>query len=232
MAITPRQSVRRGLNVGGLSGEGIMAFTFKPSVGIGAGQIDKLGLDIRSFREPLKRVVQQVMAPSFRKNFEEEGRPDPWPEPSMDTLDIRERMGYGGDMSLQRSGLLMKTIQQLNIWTITRTNATIQDLPQKIWYGKIQQEGYGGGGTGRKMSGYMKKAGGDAKEAQKLLDDDLIMAMRSGKKGAASGGKKAVSAIPQRQFVLVQEDDMDAIEDIFADWLQERMVRAGFKRGV
>jgi phage gpG-like protein len=228
MALTPKQSVRRGLNVAGMKGEGLMAFEFKPSIGIGAGQIDKLGIDIRSFREPLKRVVQKVMAPSFRQNFEEEGRPDPWPEPSMETLDIRERMGYGGDMSLQRTGLLMKTIQQLNIWTITTTNATIQSLPEKIWYGNIQQEGYGGKGGGVKMSSRIKASGGDAKAAFLDMHDDAVMSLRSGKKVH----NKNISAIPQRQFVLVQEEDMDPIEDIFVEWLTERAVRAGFVAGV
>jgi phage gpG-like protein len=228
--LTPRQSVRRGLNVAGLPSEGLMSFDFKPSIGIAAAQIDKLGLDIRSFREPLKRVVQRVMAPSFRENFDQEGRPDPWPEPSPATLDIREKAGIGGDMSLDRTGLLKKTIQQLNIWTITQKNATIQSLPSKVWYGKIHQEGYEGSGGGRSMKQYIKAAGGDAKLAFQQQTDDLNTAQRTGQK--AHGGTRNVSEIPQRMFVLVQEEDMDAIEEVFVEWLTERVVRAGFKRGV
>jgi phage gpG-like protein len=224
--LTPRQSVRRGLRMD----EGIMQFEFKPTIGISAREIDRLGLDIRSMREPLKRVIQQVMAPSFRKNFDEEGRPDPWPEPAPETLDIRERMGFNGDMILDRTGLLKKTVQQLNLWTITETTATIRDLPQKIWYGKLHQAGYAGSGGGRSMGQYIKAAGGDAKKAFQQQDDDIRTALKTGQK--AHGGVRHVGEIPARPFILIQEEDMDAAEEIFVRWLQERMVRSGFKPGV
>ena len=223
-ALTPQQSVRRGLRVD----EGILQFDFQPSVGISARAIDRLGLDIRSFRVPLERVVKQVMAPSFRKNFDQEGRPDAWAELSSATLDIRAREGYG-DKILDKTGLLKKTIQQLNIWTITTETATIRDLPEKVSYGKVHQGGFGGQGGGSKMSSYLKKAGGDAKEAQKLLDDDLIMAMRNGTK--MGGGKKTVAEIPARPYVAIQEEDYDDIEKVFVEWLGERMAAEGFRRG-
>jgi phage gpG-like protein len=224
--ITPGQSVRRGLRVD----DAILQFEFKPSIGISARAIDKLEVDIRSFREPLKRVVQQVMAPSFKKNFDQGGRPDGWAPLSDATHEIRERLGKGGGGKiLNRTGLLMKTISQLNVWTITTETATIRALPDKVKYGGIHQEGFGGKGTSRKMGSYLKKAKGDAKEAQKLLDDDLIMAMRSGKK--VGGGQRGVASIPARPFVMVQDDDYDDIEKIFVDWLEERVRDAGFKKG-
>jgi phage gpG-like protein len=224
MAVTDAaisQNLRRNL----LVNDGILAFGFTPSIGIGAAKLDKMGVDIRSFREPLKRVVQQVMAPSFKANFEQQGRPDAWEPLSDATMSIRDYAGVDSDTILVRSGLLQRTIQQLNIWTITTTTATIQDLPAKIWYGKLQQAGSAGSGTSKSMSGYVKSAGGDLKEAQKLLDDDLIMAMRGGT--PMGGGARPVSAIPQRQFVMIQEDDYDAIEKVFHDWLHERAEAAG-----
>lgn len=224
-SLSPQQSVRRGLRVD----EGIMQFDFQPSVGISARAIDRLGLDIRSFKVPLERVVKQVMAPSFRKNFDEEGRPDRWAPLSDATLAIRAREGFGSQI-LNKTGALKKTVQQLNIWTITQETATIRDLPDKVSYGKIHQGGFGGQGGGSKMTGYLKKAGGDAKEAQKLLDDDLIMAMRSGQK--MTGGKKTVNEIPARPFVAIQEEDFDAIEEIFVQWLQERAAAEGFRPGL
>ena len=221
MVITPQQSVRRGLRVDDF----ITQFKFTPSVGIRAGQIDKLGLDIRSFREPLKRAIQQVLAPSFLKNFDQAGRPDKWEPLSDATLDIRSRQGATGDSPLIRSGLLRKTMGQLNIWDISITTAAIRALPDKISYGYIHQAGYGGSGVGKKMSGYMKKAGGDAKEAQHLLDDDLIMAMRTGSK--VGGDTRTATPIPQRQFVMIQNEDYDEIEKIFVDWMMERARRSG-----
>lgn len=204
--------------------DSLMMFQFKPSMGITAQKIDKLGIDIRSFREPLKRAIQQVMAPSFRRNFDSQGRPDAWQALSDATMTIRTQMGVNSNKILQRSGLLRRTITQLNIWTITQTTATIQDLPQKIWYGKIHQGGYEGMGTGKKMTGYLKRAGGDAREAQKLLDDDLIMAMHTGR---TVKGPRTVSEIPQRQFVMVQDEDYDAIQKVFEDWMMERAAAAG-----
>jgi phage gpG-like protein len=219
--LTPSQAVRRGLRVN----EGIMQFEFKPTVGISARDIDRIGIDIRSFREPLKRVIQKVMAPSFRKNFEVGGRPDSWDELSEATLDIRSRMGFGGAKPLQRSGTLMRTMQQLNIWTITETTATIRDLPEKIWYGKIQQAGIGhrGGGT-TSMTEYLKESG-SAREAQQRLDDKLVTAMRTGK-ALGWGGTKV--AIPPRPFVVIQDEDYDEIERIFTEWMLERAAAAGF----
>lgn len=224
-SLTPQQSVRRGLRVD----DGILQFDFQPSIGISARAIDKLGIDIRSFREPLKRVVQKVMAPSFKKNFDQEGRPDAWEPLSDVTLEIRSREGFG-DTILDRTGALKRTVQQLNIWTITTETATIRDLPDKVSYGKIHQSGFGGKGGGSKMTTYLKKAGGDAREAQKLLDDDLIMAMRSGSK--VHGGERTVAAIPARPFVVIQDEDYDDIEEVFVEWLQERLMANGFRGGV
>lgn len=236
--LSPRQSVRRGLRID----ENIapISFQFKPSLGISAREIDRLGLDIRSFREPLKRVIQRVMAPSFRENFEEEGRPDEWADLSDATLQIREKMGFSGDRILDRTGLLKKTVQQLNIWTINETSATIRDLPSKVWYGKIHQAGFAGkGGSslwksgGGKVSARTKAFGGDAKAAMQDLNDEINVALRNGtKRGRKAAGDRFVAEIPQRQFVLIQEDDFDAVEEIFVEWLQERMAAHGFRRGL
>jgi phage gpG-like protein len=223
--LSPSQSVRRGLRL-----DELLQFEFKPSIGISAKNIDRLGLDIRSFREPLKRVIQQVLAPSFRKNFESGGRPDAWEPLSDATMEIRDRLGFSGDDVLVRTGALQRVSQQFNIWVVTGEAAFIPKLPDKVRYGNIHQSGYGGSGTGKKMGGYLKKAKGDAKEAQKLLDDDLIMAMRTGQK--MGGGARTVAAIPQRQFILLQDEDYDEIERVFVEWLTERAVRAGFVGGI
>jgi phage gpG-like protein len=225
VALTPQQSVRRGLT----ADDQILAFVFQPTVGISARGIDKLGIDIRSFREPLKRAVQQVMAPSFQRNFAEEGRPDHWEPLSDVTLAIRDREGFGNKI-LDRTGRLKKVTGQLNIWTIGRETAVVRDLPESVWYGKVHQAGFGGSGGGSKMRTYLKKAGGDAKEAQKLLDDDLIMAMRTGTK--VTGEKRTVSEIPARPFIVLQEEDFDEIEKVFVSWLRERMIRSGMVGGV
>lgn len=125
----------------GLNIDSGVTFAFFPSILITAAEVYKFGLDIRSFREPLKRAIQQVIAPSFARNFAEGGRPDSW-EPLTDVaVKMREYYGFSADPVLVRTGLLRRTVQQFNIWTVTTDQAALTNFPSKIWYASIQQEG-------------------------------------------------------------------------------------------
>ncbi len=136
------------------------------------------GLDIRSAKEPLKRSIQEVMAPSFKANFDEGGRPS-WEPLSETTLLMKALAGQPSDI-LVATGQLKKTVQQLNLWKIDGPGgeAYIDTLPEKISYGKFHMEGT------RRM--------------------------------------------PARPFMDFQEEDLDKIQEIFADWIVERAVRNGF----
>jgi phage gpG-like protein len=181
--------------------EGLLNFQFTPSIGIVAKNVAKLGLDIRSFREPLKRVIQQVMAPSFKANFDAEGRPDPWEPLSDATLEIMSNMNVQSQGILNRTGRLKRTIQQFNIWTVTTTAASIQSLPQSIWYGYLHQGGAtidtsrGGGQIGQVVHGV------------KVVGDTIDL--------------------PARPFVMIQDQDYDGIEKVFSKWFDERLAAAG-----
>jgi phage gpG-like protein len=201
--------------------EGIAAFEFKPSIGILARDIDKLGIDIRSFREPLMRAIKQVMIPSFRQNFEEEGRPA-WESLSEATEVLREREGTSGPI-LNRTGKLKRVAQQINIWTVTRESATIRDLPAKVWYGKVHQGGFGG--MGPRINAEMSKAkkrgerispAEAGRRATRQLDVELL--------GGKGGGGKATVNIPARPFIVFQEEDMDGVYEVFQRWLEERLM--------
>lgn len=187
-------------------------FDFKPSVGIFAGGIDKLGVDIRSFKEPLTRAVKEVMIPSIRTNFEVSGRPS-WPPLSDYTWAARGARGWEGGDILMLSGELYKTMQQQNIWTITQQSASIRDIPERVWYGKVHQAGAGGGGGGavRKLTNSGRKARRRGGLYQNLG-------------GGGSTGRGYVN-IPARPFVLIQPEDHEAIQEIFREWLQERVDR-------
>jgi phage virion morphogenesis protein len=156
---------------------------FEPSMGIMARRVDKLGLDIRSFREPLTRAVQKVMIPSFQKNFEEHGRP-PWIPLTDDTVKRKAKKGQPPD-ELIATGKLKRTMGYVNVWTIDSEKAYIQDLPDGIWYGKVHQMG-----LERESEGF-----------------DI--------------------GIPARPFVMAQREDINDIEEVFGDWLEERIIRAG-----
>lgn len=205
--------------------DGIVSFDFKPSLGILARDVEKFGIDIRSFREPLRRAVKEVMIPSIRKNFTQQGRPG-WEPLAEDTKLLRERLGLTGPI-LRRTGTLMRNMGYTTMWDITQDYAIIKDLPQRVWYGKVHQEGVSSMRT--RMKSEMQKAakkgirlspGQAAKAAQARLDQELL---------SGQGSKHSRSNIPARPFVMFQDEDYDAIGDVFNKWLGERAARAGWK---
>lgn len=205
--------------------DGIVSFEFKPTVGILARDVEKFGIDIRSFREPLRRAVKEVMIPSIKKNFTSQGRPG-WEPLAEDTLLLRARIGKTGPI-LQRSGALMKNMGYTTMWTITQDYAIIKDLPQRVWYGKVHQEGVSSMKTRLKneiknaaAKGIKMSPGTAAKVVQAKIDKEIL----SGK-----ASKHGRTQIPARPFVMFQDEDYDGIEEVFNKWLGERAARAGWK---
>lgn len=190
-----------------LQGSTSVQFDFKPSVGIMAAKVDKLGLDIRSFREPLKRAVKEVMIPSIMENFEVEGRPA-WEPLSSNTLKTRAALGWSGGGILLLTGTLRSVATQQSIWTITEKSATVRDLPQRAWYGKVHQAGQGGGVSSIAAQGKRVKVGGVIRFV-----------------GSKGGDERGGNGIPPRRFIMIQDEDRDAITDVFEEWLGERVDR-------
>lgn len=189
LIFTPR------LNPAGITA---LEIKFQPAMVISARKLDKLGLDIQSMKVPLTRAVKEVMIPSIRKNFDAGGRDPKWPRLTASTLKQRKYQGYGGSAPLIRSGLLRRTMGQLNIWTIDREKAFIQDLPSKIWYGKVHQ-------------------GGAKGEYESFFDPVLKKHVNIGEDGS----------IPPRPFVVLRRMDEIKIQRIFNEWLGERIRLAG-----
>lgn len=185
LILTPR------LNAQGMSA---LDIHFEPAMIISARKVDKLGIDIRSFREPLKRSIQQVVIPSIRKNFDVGGRNPKWPALAPQTV---KRKG-GNSRPLIRTGKLRRTMGYLNIWTIDREKAFIQDLPDSIWYGKVHQAG---------AKGQFENFYDPVKKRKVNIGDD--------------------GAIPQREFVVLRRKDEIDIERVFEQWLEERIRHAG-----
>lgn len=216
-----------------------LGITLDSTIAITAAKIDKLGLDIRSFREPLKRAIQEVVAPSLMRNFDEGGRPEAWDPLSEATLQIRAKAGIGGSQILVRSGLLKRTMGQLNIWDINTKSAILKALPEKIWYGAIQDQGY----SGSSMANLISKLG--HKGALQAIQDRQLDILGSATLGRTTGAKQQkgkrtlrvaevsqtmaheAATIPQRQFIMFQDEDEDAIAVLFIAWLDERIKLAG-----
>lgn len=200
--------------------EGIVSFSFSPSIGILARDVDKLGIDIRSFREPLTRAIKEVMIPSIRKNFDSEGRPS-WEPLAEATINIRDDQGSGGSI-LNRSGRLRRRMLQQTRWTITQEAASIQDLPNDIWYGRIHQEGLGGIRT-RVGKTLKANPGMSPAQASKRVMAGIDRDILSGK-----AHTHTTSNIPARPFVMFQDEDIDGVYEVFQKWLEERAFRAGW----
>jgi phage gpG-like protein len=184
-------------------------FEFQPSIGLIAARIDKLALDIRSFREPLTRAVKEVMIPSFRRNFEEEGRPG-WAELAPYTV---SRRGTNHPI-LDRTGTLKRVATQLNFWDISRNGAVISRMPAKAWYGTIHQAGIGG--FSKNLQAAEKNLGAGTRGREVVKEAFDIM-------DESGGDKRGTAAIPARPFVMFQEEDEYNIAEVFFDWLNNRV---------
>ena len=137
---------------GSLSSSLALSISFEPSLPLVYGLFEALSEDIRSFRIPLERSVRQVLVPSIRRNFEEGGRPT-WEALSDATLLFREFYGFD-KAPLIRTGRLERVATQINMWNVDTLQATMNDLPDKVWYGIIQQEGTGSSGTSAKTEAF------------------------------------------------------------------------------
>ncbi len=193
-----------------------VGWEFQPAPGIIAKDIDRLGIDIRSYREPLTRAIRRVMMPSIRKNFDMGGRPEPGWDPLAEYT-IKQRNGSAWPI-LVRSGSLRRVATSFSIWSINEQTAAIKELPSKVWYGNLHQEGYGSlENVARKQLG---RGATKAAIQQKALE---IFHGTS----ATPGAMQTKVVIPQREFAMFQEEDQDAIQEIFADWMEERADRVG-----
>jgi phage gpG-like protein len=238
-----KRAVLGNLGMHNISRNPGIGVTLESTIGITAAKVDKLGLDIRSFRVPLTRSVQKVMAPSFVENFNHGGRPDPWEPLSDATREIHQRMGWEGGSVLVLTGKLRRVMGQLNIWTINTKAAIIKGLPESVWYGEIHQGGYEGSSS---MSALIKKTGSaraalehiQAQQRSVLANATLGRTVGKGKTtgsrtlrvqgvGSTMRGGGAAS-IPARPFIMFQDEDQDRVTEVFIEWLGERMAAAGF----
>jgi phage gpG-like protein len=217
----------------------------RPSVGIVAKDVERLGLDIRSFREPLTRIVKNVMIPSIKKNFAQGGRP-PWEPLAEATIKARH---FSAWPILEVSGTLKRRATQLGIWDIGLTTATVRALPGDAFYGVFHQAGAGSAGAFAGASGLLQRelsAGRKFKdikhaspELRKMIGNFIPHAQKELGKGASNESvvKRALGMLldagtsgwnlPARPFIMYQESDIPKMEAIFGVWMTERAIKVG-----
>jgi phage gpG-like protein len=129
-------------------------------------------------------------------------------------------------MTLVRTGSLAEVASSEGIWSVGRTAAVIKDLPEKVWYGKVHQGGlagnqFSGGNWFKKYEKAARKIAGPDEDEQEVTK----LAYKIFDKRMLSHGPAptAQSDIPARPFAMFQEEDIDAIQIIFAEWVEEKV---------
>lgn len=223
MANADRTILSTGLSAGLAFDRNIVcSWDLKPSVGIVAKNVNTFANSIESFKEPLTRAVKGVAIPSIRTNFEVEGRPR-WPNLSQGTLNRRTDSGH----ILVRSGTLETAATSFNIWSIGNTSATVRGLPANAWYGYVHQAGYSG--EGKSFNVHMeraKKALGPRASGMEIVK--LAFMIMDKVTGGEQGQGGAGINIPQRQFIMLQDEDIPAIGLVFDEWITEQLAASGW----
>ena len=190
---------------GGLSTLGL---TMYPNPFLMAGQYEALGITIRSFREPLKRCVQQVVIPGIKNNFDTEGNNvGGWVELAPTTEEQRISQGYDPQYPiLQRTKKLYRASQALARWTLTKDKAYVgPDAFATIApYATVLQNGTSVTNTVRTPATLV--AAGLAEDKETTYED---------------------VSLPARPFMMINPKDQPKFDQIFARWFQERGVISG-----
>lgn len=121
-------------------------FTFDGGLESAKQAARELSVDLRSLKEPLKRAVKEVMIPSFRQNFDSEGRPSWTPA----------ARNYGHSL-LNDTGRLRNATGLLAIWDFDREHAKLNptSLASRVGAKIVHQTGVTrrSGGLGKTSSG-------------------------------------------------------------------------------
>lgn len=119
---------------------------------VDATDIDKLNVNIKSFRDPLKLVLNNIIQPAIVKNFASQGRPEwrPLSEatktrrgPHKPRAGTKKRRSSLNMRILDDTGFLKKIATQKNIWEIKDDQITfmVNFFTQRVPYGGFQQLG-------------------------------------------------------------------------------------------
>ena len=210
-----------------LSSSMALSASFENAIPIVIEKINRLRVNIKSFRVPLELSIREVIIPSIQTNFNDSGRPG-WAPLADATEKTREMLNFYPGPALIRTGKLQRVATQLNIWEITSWDARMPSLPDKVFYGNIQQEGFGNGASKSELTKHVmapiRKAGVVAPKRKAYWEAGFIAQTVAASKSA--GGEHKGDYIPARPFMMIQPEDVAAIEKIFADWLGMRVMAA------
>lgn len=176
-----------------------------------ADRIDRLGMNIKSFKEPLKTSLNEVMVPAIQHNFESQGRP-PWKALSKKTIYNRLLEGYPRGPILQKSGRLKREATRKNIWTIqdNMLKIMLNYFDQKVPYAKYHQ-----------LGAKFRESGvtiGHLRSSIETAFGEHIATSITGSSATHMNHPKA-AILPARPFFTITNDEEVEIYNIFVAWL-------------
>lgn len=186
---------------------------FRRGIAISAENIDRLGMEFTSFKEPLTTALNMVVVPSIFQNFASQGRPK-WKALTPKTVQTRLREGYPRGPILQRSGKLKREATRKNIWVVRYNELKMMStyFDQKMPYGRYHQFGArnrrarAGSPT---LSSTMTGSGGFSK-------------FREGRIHSVEVGA-AMHTLPPRPFVKLTIEEEVEVANIFMNFMQEKV---------
>lgn len=200
---------------------------FVRGAAIYAGRIDKLGMQFKSFKEPLTQSLHRVIIPSIYANFQAQGRPA-WKKLTKRTVQDRMYKGFARGPILQRTGRLKRGATRKNIWDIKPLSSVggagadvlfmrVNYFDQLVPYGKFHQLGAKVPDTrvirGLKW-GSMATFSGSFFESEKATAGGFLETSRT--ELYPSG---AFGVIPARPFIQLTGAEEVAIYNIFVAFM-------------
>lgn len=175
-----------------------------PPPQIYAEEFDNMGLNIKSLREPLTRAVRQVMIPRFKQNFSTESAAGERWQP-LSYYYERSRKYKGKPILVQTGALKRVATRFTKTWTINGISGqayinvgSIQNEVPYLLLHQLGEEYYSAGGSS--------------------MESDTSRRAKKGKGFVAAGGPQNV---PARPFFVINGDDVDAVADVFDEWVTE-----------
>jgi len=200
-------------------------FNFVRGAAVYAGMIDRLGMQFRSFKDPLNKSLNRVIIPSIYANFAAQGRPS-WKPLTRGTIQDRLRKGYARGPILQRTGRLKRGATRKNIWDIRPLSAAggagadmllmrTNYFDQLVPYGKFHQ-------LGAKVPESRVSRGLSVDISQDTAGEFAALPMReTSRKVLFPGG--AFGVIPARPFIQLTGAEEVAIYNIFVAFMVEKV---------
>lgn len=185
---------------------------FLRNVIIDAGQIEKFEMNIKSFKDPLKTSLYEVVIPSIDRNFAAQGRP-PWKRLSQRTILNRLYEGFPRGPILDKTGRLKRESLRKNIWKISATelNLMANYYTQKIPYAKFHQ--FGARIPRSRIVRHITGRIGPGGTFRRFQFSTQLQRNLTGEHGK----------LPMRPFMQLTVDEEVQVYGIFFNWLSDKV---------